>query len=115
MWGRQSIDLAIGPLTPKRSKRREAARAVDRSDVDAELLEELKATRLEAARELEVPAYVIASNKTLEGLAALKPEASDEAWMTVHGIGAKKVEPLRDLFGDLVESSRDAATGEAAD
>jgi ATP-dependent DNA helicase RecQ len=107
MWGRQSVDLAVGPLTAKRAKRESTAVTFLADDVDSDLLDELRAARLEAARDQDVPAFVIASNKTLEGIAALRPEATDEAWMTVHGIGPKKVEPLRDLFGGLVGDARD--------
>ena len=114
MWGRQSVDLAVAPLVAKGAKRRSHQASVPKEDVDPDLLERLRAARLEAARDLEVPAYVVASNKTLEGLAALRPEASDEAWLTVHGIGPKKVEPLRDLFGRLVEEAREAGKTETA-
>ncbi len=108
MWGRQSVDLSIAPLVTKRAKRGSTKTTVPIDDIDSDLLEQLRAVRLEAARDLEVPAYVVASNKTLEGLAALRPEPNDEAWLTVHGIGPKKVEPLRDLFGQLVEEAREA-------
>jgi ATP-dependent DNA helicase RecQ len=113
MWGRQSVDLSIAPLVSKRSKRGSDKASAPAEDVDSDLLEQLRAARLEASQELEVPAYVVASNKTLEGLAALRPEANDEAWLTVHGIGPKKVEPLRDLFGQLVEEAREAKERDA--
>ncbi len=107
MWGRQSVDLGVGPLIAKRGRRASASTSICTDDIDTELLEQLRAARLEAARDLEVPAYVVASNKTLEGLAALLPEPNDEAWLTVHGIGPKKVEPLRDLFGRLIDEARE--------
>jgi ATP-dependent DNA helicase RecQ len=106
MWGRQSVDLAVGPLTAKRSMAKSTGLTFLADDVDKDLLEELRTARLEAARDQDVPAFVIASNKTLEGIAAIRPEATDEAWMTVHGIGPVKVEPLRDLFGSLVGDAR---------
>ena len=108
MWGRQSVDLGVAPLVAKRTKRASAAASVPTDDIDTDLLEQLREARLEAARELEVSAYVVASNKTLEGLAALRPEPTDEAWLTIHGIGPKKVEPLRDLFGRLIEEARES-------
>ena len=112
MWGRQSVDLSVGPLVAKRSKASRAAADAPTDDIDEQLLEQLRAARLEAARDLEVPAYVVASNKTLEGLAAVRPEANDEAWLSIHGIGPKKVEPLRDLFGALVEEAREERPSE---
>jgi ATP-dependent DNA helicase PIF1 len=58
--------------------------------VDPTLLEGLKAWRRERARELEIPPYLIAHDKTLELVAARKPD-SESALLGVAGFGSKKV------------------------
>ncbi|HVQ44371.1 MAG TPA: HRDC domain-containing protein [Candidatus Saccharimonadia bacterium] len=58
---------------------------------DPGLFEALRAWRAEQARELGMPAYIIAHDKTLAELAARKP-ASEQELLRVPGFGAKKVE-----------------------
>jgi DNA helicase-2/ATP-dependent DNA helicase PcrA len=63
-------------------------------EVDAEdepLLEALKAWRLERAREDQVPAYVVASDATLAGIATRRP-STDSGLLDVSGIGPSKLE-----------------------
>ncbi len=65
---------------------------LDEIGFDTALFEKLRQTRATIAeQEGGVPAYVIFSNKTLEFLARLKPE-TEEAALTIHGIGEKKAE-----------------------
>jgi ATP-dependent DNA helicase PIF1 len=65
---------------------REAALAPDQ-----DLFERLRAWRAEVARAKAVPPYVIAHDKTLNALAALKPRTPQEL-LQVPGFGSKKVE-----------------------
>jgi ATP-dependent DNA helicase RecQ len=55
------------------------------------LFEELRRLRLELAREESVPAFVVASDRTLRDLALLRPRTLDEL-MLAHGIGPAKAE-----------------------
>ncbi|HVL47593.1 MAG TPA: ATP-dependent DNA helicase RecQ [Candidatus Thermoplasmatota archaeon] len=69
-----------------------------RAEVPAEaapLLEALKAWRGRLAREARVPAYVIASDATLEAIAVARPRTVPEL-LAVKGIGPKKAE----MFGE---------------
>ncbi|CAM3818456.1 ATP-dependent DNA helicase UvrD2 [Smaragdicoccus niigatensis] len=61
------------------------------SDLDLELLESLKAWRLEKSRELSVPAFVVFTDATLVAIAELAP-ADERALVGIPGIGAKKLE-----------------------
>lgn len=56
-----------------------------------ELFEALRKWRFEKAKEIGMPAYIIASNKALEQAAARKP-LSEKELLHVPGFGAKKVE-----------------------
>jgi RecQ family ATP-dependent DNA helicase len=67
-----------------RSPSRPAAPPADLSPADVDLLDALKAWRLRAAA--GKPAYTVAHNRTLEAIAALRPEGP-EALTRIHGIG----------------------------
>jgi superfamily II DNA helicase RecQ len=59
--------------------------------VDESLFERLRSWRLERAREADVPAFVVFSDKTLRALAAARP-ADERALAAVPGIGPAKLE-----------------------
>jgi len=60
-------------------------------DIDEELLAELKEWRLNTARELKVPAYVVFTDNTLIAIAESMP-TDDAALVAIPGIGARKLE-----------------------
>ncbi|MBK1789274.1 ATP-dependent DNA helicase UvrD2 [Prauserella cavernicola] len=64
------------------------------ADVDEELLERLKDWRVERARELKVPAFVVFTDATLVAIAEQRP-LDDSALVSISGIGATKL----DRFG----------------
>ena len=61
------------------------------ADIDEELLLQLKAWRLDTAKEQNVPAYVVFSDNTLIAIAEMLP-ADDTALIAIPGIGARKLE-----------------------
>jgi DNA helicase-2/ATP-dependent DNA helicase PcrA len=61
------------------------------SDVDEELLGQLKEWRLATSKELKVPAYVVFTDNTLIAIAETLP-ADDAALVAIPGIGARKLE-----------------------
>ncbi|MFH1464154.1 MAG: ATP-dependent DNA helicase RecQ [Pseudomonadota bacterium] len=66
-----------------------------------DLLSYLQEVRRQVARAADVPAYVVASNRTLEELAARRP-GSRQAMLAVHGMGPKRFQlygqPLLDAL-----------------
>jgi hypothetical protein len=70
---------------------RQAIEASQIPSADPILLEALKTWRSELASEVGKPPYIIASNATLERLAAVKPK-NDAELLDVPGFGSKKVE-----------------------
>ena len=60
-------------------------------DIDEDLLAQLKEWRLNIARELKVPAYVVFTDNTLIAIAESMP-ADDAALVAIPGIGARKLE-----------------------
>ena len=67
-----------------------------------DLLEQLKAWRMEQAREQSVPAFVIFHDRTLAEIAAARP-ADMDALGAISGIGAKKIERYGAALLDLVQ------------
>ncbi|MBJ7341642.1 MAG: ATP-dependent DNA helicase UvrD2 [Mycolicibacterium sp.] len=61
------------------------------SDLDEELLAQLKEWRLETSKEMKVPAYVVFTDNTLMAIAETLP-ADEAALVAIPGIGARKLE-----------------------
>ena len=61
------------------------------SDVDDELLAQLKDWRLRTSKEMSVPAYVVFTDNTLIAIAETLP-TDDAALVAIPGIGARKLE-----------------------
>ena len=71
-------------------------------DEDRQLFEKLRLLRLEIARNLELPPYVVFHDKTLKEMAILKPK-SLAAMLQVTGIGEKKLEMFGDSFLEVIK------------
>ena len=71
--------------------------------IDGDLLAELKSLRSRLARAADVPPYVVAPNRTLEEVAALRPMTKG-AMMTVHGMGKER---YKRYGGALLKTVRD--------
>lgn len=71
------------------------------SENDQRLLAQLKAKRLELAKERSVPAYVIFADKTLEDMARERPACIDD-FRTIKGVGAKKLDSFAADFLDVI-------------
>ncbi|CAN5453167.1 ATP-dependent DNA helicase UvrD2 [soil metagenome] len=73
------------------------------SDIDEELLVELKDWRSRTAKELKVPAFVVFSDNTLIAIAETLP-TDDAALVAIPGIGARKLEQFGADLLELVRS-----------
>jgi len=101
--GEQPVEMRqLQPRKGKVSKTRSEV-AAGFSPADAGLLDQLKAWRLEKAREQSVPAYVILHDRTLAEIAALRPGNMDSL-ATISGIGNKKLERYGAALLDLVRN-----------
>jgi DNA helicase II / ATP-dependent DNA helicase PcrA len=72
-------------------------------DVDEELLLQLKAWRLDIAREQKVPPYIVFSDNTLIAIAEILP-GDDAALISIPGIGARKLEQYGPEVLELVRA-----------
>ena len=83
--------LAPRPAAAPGSSRRSGAAAPDALDeTGRELFEALRRHRLEVARAESVPPYVVATDRALRDIAALRPTTAAELEQA-HGIGPAKV------------------------
>jgi len=118
MYGRKPARILLPPersrTQPAPVTRRAAAAAlkpvaVELESEDLELFEKLRAHRLETARELAVPPFVVASDRTLRGLAQARPAGQQEL-LEIHGIGPTKA---RQFGADWLEVIGAHVAGEA--
>ena len=71
--------------------------------VDEDLLEQLRRVRWRLAQGDDVPAYVVASNRTLMGIAMARPTSLD-ALSDVHGMGKQRITKYGTPFVEAVRS-----------
>jgi ATP-dependent DNA helicase RecQ len=90
------------PRPARRGKVRAEPAATGKGDPD--LLAALKALRLRLARERQVPAYVIFSDRTLIDMAERRPYDLD-SFAEVHGVGAAKLKDFGKIFLDAIAAS----------
>ncbi len=93
----RQVNLVKFVWQDKKAKPAKAAVTVNREDVDKDLFVELRSLRTRLANEQGVPAYVIFPNKTLEELAAVKPQTK-VAFSQINGVGKLKLEKYADDF-----------------
>ena len=87
--------------TPRAKGRAEMAAA---EAGDPALLAALKALRMKLARERQVPAFVIFSDRTLIDMAQKRPRDLD-AFAAVHGVGAAKLKDFGKTFLAVIEAA----------
>ena len=70
---------------------------------DEDLLAQLRQVRWKMAKAANVPAYVVASNRTLLAIATLRP-TSESALSEIHGMGRQRMTRYGASFVDVVRS-----------
>ncbi len=90
MHGRAQDFRMVFPHGQKLKRSRPKARETSGlGPIDSDLLGQLKQVRGRLARAADVPAYVVAPNRTLEEIASLRPTTKG-GMMTVHGMGKER-------------------------
>jgi len=88
----------------KERKRKAAAQSNALSQRDNDLLLALKAKRMELARSIGKPAYVVFSDATLIDMAQKRPVTRDQM-LAVSGVGAVKFEKFGTTFLEIIAVS----------
>lgn len=104
--GLERIELRADVLQPKATGRRKHFKAERVPDIEHgdTLLAALKELRMRLAKEQDVPAYVIFTDRTLYDIVARKPKTLWE-FADVHGVGQAKLDRYGKLFVELVIAS----------
>ena len=90
---------ALRPAALAARARAEAAGEDPR--VTGALIDALRVERLRLARDIGMPAYVVAPNRTLDEIASLRPSNRAEL-AAVHGMGPGRLEAYGDAFLEIV-------------
>ncbi|WP_341894828.1 DNA helicase RecQ [Ferrovibrio terrae] len=107
--GQQKVEMRVESLSARREKSRRGASGMAEAALepaDQRLLAALKDLRRQLATELQQPAYVIFSDRTLLELAAKRP-TSLYRLTDIHGIGQAKLERFGQVFLDVVLAHQD--------
>jgi ATP-dependent DNA helicase RecQ len=99
MMQRATSFAMVFPLGSKVVRTRPAAGAP--TVVASDLLAELREVRAQLAKAADVPAYVVAPNRTLEDMASKRP-MSRTALLSVHGMGPERARLYGDGFLDAI-------------
>ena len=103
--GRPGAGEAAG--APSRGRRRAkpaaAGEALTRDPLVQPVFDALRAHRLALARELDVPPFMIASDRTLRELAAERPRTPEDL-LGIYGIGEAKAERFGKGFLEVIAS-----------
>jgi ATP-dependent DNA helicase RecQ len=104
--GEQDVHLRVDPDPPKaRSRKGRATQPVlETTPAGQNRFEDLRALRLELAREQGVPPYVIFSDRTLTEMAERVPVTLDDL-LAIAGVGAVKLERYGQAFLDRLAQS----------
>ncbi|MBW2201618.1 MAG: DNA helicase RecQ [Deltaproteobacteria bacterium] len=103
--GMQQVQLRKDPhpFKLKRSVKPSSRKVLEFEDEgETQLFEKLRLLRLEIARQLALPPYVVFHDKTLKEMAILKPQ-NRTAMLQVTGIGEQKLERYGDRFLDVIK------------
>lgn len=104
LYGRKNFaykEFAI-PSLPKKQKAKKAL-VGKQKPIDGSLFSKLKKLRLQLAREKEVPAYIVFSDRTLIEMASLKPQSLEEM-LYVNGVGKQKLELYGETFLQIIRN-----------
>jgi ATP-dependent DNA helicase RecQ len=94
----------IAASAARRRKPSSTAPAFTIEDGESEaLFETLRKLRLEIARQLGIPPYLIFHDNTLKEMAALKP-ATEEQFLAIKGVGAAKARRYSAVFLDCIRN-----------
>ncbi len=122
--GEQNFELRKDPApVRKKAKRRDRASAQDSIKQEdgatlkqyrPDLWERLRSLRLELARKLSLPAYVIFHDRTLKELADVLPDSLEEM-ANITGIGQKKLDAYGQQFLEVIKKYKEEKRGIAVE
>ena len=110
--GERKVRLRKDPRLPVNEKIKKAPakrKAACLSDHDRPLFEKLRRLRLDIAKELGVPSFVVFHDKTLMEMAANPPKNREE-FLAISGVGEVKAERFGDAFLKVINEGKKGST-----
>jgi ATP-dependent DNA helicase RecQ len=107
--GEQAIKLTL-PVIPEEKNRvnPKAMKMVDEGEINTDLYDELKKLRFSIAREKNVPAYVIFSDKVLKLMATDMPVTTNQ-FLAISGVGMNKTDQYGEEFMAVIRKFKAVA------
>ncbi len=90
-------------------KKKAKKTAVNTGNTNQDLFQKLRQLRQKIAREENVPAYIIFNDKSLKEMASEMP-VTDNAFLTISGVGNQKLESFGDEFISLIKTHKETNT-----
>jgi ATP-dependent DNA helicase RecQ len=97
LFGKIPVQITKPESQEDRKERLTPKRPTKKSQQKGELFEQLRTLRKQIAAELEVPAYVVFNDATLEDMSAKRPTIKDD-FLNVSGVGQRKADQFGDRF-----------------
>jgi ATP-dependent DNA helicase RecQ len=72
------------------------------AEYNQELFEKLREVRMEQAKKMKVPPYIVFGDKTLRDMATYLPQTTD-AFLQMNGVGEKKLTKFGELFMSVIK------------
>tara|TARA_B100000427_G_scaffold308310_1_gene296431 strand:- start:3411 stop:5192 length:1782 start_codon:yes stop_codon:yes gene_type:complete len=98
--GHQTIHVPIYHYQKTKKKKQKA----DLSNTNPTLFEALRQTRIQLAKEKQVPPFMIFSDKTLLDMSNKKPQNYDD-FLEIHGVGIKKADSFATKFLKTIQTN----------
>jgi ATP-dependent DNA helicase RecQ len=102
LFENKKVKMKVKSATKDNNKTEKPIPAKIAYNEDEDLLNALKALRMNIARKSKVPAYIICSNATLTDMASKKPQNITQL-LTVSGIGEAKAEKYGSMFINVIK------------
>jgi ATP-dependent DNA helicase RecQ len=107
MQGDENFRYRLASAATRKEKRAKATQDAALSHAETKLLEALKQLRMRLAKQRQVPAYVVFSDRSLIDMAQKRPRNEYE-FGEVHGVGAAKSKEFATLFLDAIRTHQSA-------
>ncbi len=101
LQGEQMVELAEYRVQENKAKEKVKKATLEIDEYDEGLYERLRQWRSSLARERNVPAYIILSDKSLKHIASIKP-VNEQDLLRAHGIGKNKLENFGEAIINIV-------------
>jgi ATP-dependent DNA helicase RecQ len=102
MRSKRPVELAELARRTKRDRQERPAPLWD--GIDGELFEALRRLRMQVAREMQMPPYIVFTDNTLREMVRVKPKSREEL-LTITGVGQAKWQAFGERFLALIRSS----------